>query len=643
MRIPRSLAFIVAGLAFLGSAPQAGAAATPTPSSPSSGGHAVQIRGVDVNGFPVLAVTVSVPDPTAGGDFRVTEDGRPLEVLSVRPLLETGKEIDVVLAIDTSNSVHGAPLAAAAVAAKAFVQTLPSNIPVGIITFSDQVRVLSPITSDHRALVAALGSLTVTQSGTELYDAVVAASGLFHESAQHSVILLTDGKDVGSKATLESATSAAVKAHVTVYSIGLQGQTRNFPALEALSSRTGGAFSSASTVDLSALYASLAGQLFRQYVLLFRSQSAAGSQVSIAVETPAGSDTSFVLLPKAGVSGTAGSGKPLLNGNLGLAVALASSFTAVFLLFLIFLGAGARARRDRDLARRMKAKPFTEEGPEGGILSRPDTPGPTAWIPRPVVQVAQAVSDIGGFTVSLNRKLERAGLPMSAGELVATSVLLGMAGAVIGGLAFRSVIFVLVFAVVAAVLPFVYVNFRMDRRINALQGQLPDILMILASSMRAGHSFLQALDTVSKEVGEPAGPEFTRVVAEIRLGRRFEEAMQAMSDRVRTDEFNWMVLAVNVQREVGGNLAEILDTVAETAREREVIRRQVKVLAGEGILSLRILVALPFLLTLYIVKVNPTYMRLLWTTKIGLGMIGLAVILMAIGVLWARKVVRIRV
>src|SRR5439155_9948094 len=197
----------------------------------------------------------------------------------------------------------------------------------------------------------------------------------------------------------------------------------------------------------------------------------------------------------------------------------------------------------------------------------PDTPGPTAWIPRPMVQVTQAVSDIGGFTVSLDRKLDRAGLPMSAGELVATGVLAAMAGALIGGLAFRNVIFVLVIALVAAVLPFVYVSFRMSRRINALQGQLPDILMILASSMRAGHSFLQALDTVSKEVGEPAGPEFTRVVAEIRLGRRFEEAMQSMSDRVRTDEFKWMVLAVNVQREVGGNLAEILDTVAETTRE----------------------------------------------------------------------------
>ena len=633
MRITPLLAFIVAALAFLGAASPAGATPTLTPPSPSSGGHAVQIRGVDVNGFPVLAVTVSVPDPTAAKVFRVTEDGRPRPVLSVRPLLETGKEIDVILAIDTSDSVRGAPLAAAVAAAKAFVQSLPSNVPVGIITFSDQVRVLSPITSDHPALIAALGSLTVTQLGTKLYDAVVAASGLFNGSAQHNVILLTDGKDGSSEATLQSATSAAVKAHVTVYSIGIQGRTQNFPALEALSRQTGGTLSPASNVDLSALYASLANRLSRQYVLLFRSHSAAGSQVSIAVQTPAGSDTSFVLLPKVGVSGTTGSGKPLLNGNLGLAVALASSFTAVFVLFFMFLGAGARARRDRDLTRWMKAKSVS---PEGEMPSRPDTPGPTAWIPRPMVQVTQAVSDIGGFTVSLDRKLDRAGLPMSAGELVATGVLAAMAGALIGGLAFRNVIFVLVIALVAAVLPFVYVSFRMSRRINALQGQLPDILMILASSMRAGHSFLQALDTVSKEVGEPAGPEFTRVVAEIRLGRRFEEAMQAMSERVRTDEFKWMVLAVNVQREVGGNLAEILDTVAETTREREVIRRQVKVLAGEGILSLRILIALPFLLTLYIVKVNPTYMRLLWTTRIGLGMIGVAVILMTIGVLWAR-------
>ena len=116
-----------------------------------------------------------------------------------------------------------------------------------------------------------------------------------------------------------------------------------------------------------------------------------------------------------------------------------------------------------------------------------------------------------------------------------------------------------------------------------------------------------------------------------------------MAERVGTEEFKWAVMAVNVQREVGGNLAEILDILAETVRERQAIRRQVKVLAGEGILSMRILIVLPFLLILYIIKINPSYMRLLWTTRVGWFMIAIASALMTIGILWGRKVVKIDV
>ena len=133
-----------------------------------------------------------------------------------------------------------------------------------------------------------------------------------------------------------------------------------------------------------------------------------------------------------------------------------------------------------------------------------------------------------------------------------------------------------------------------------------------------------------------------RVVV-FRLGRPVDDALNAMAERVGSDDFQWAVLAVNIQREVGGNLAEILDTVADTVRERATLRRQVRVLSAEGRLSLKILVALPFLIGLYIAKVNPSYMSLLFTTRAGWIMLGTGAALMVAGVLWARKIVQVDV
>jgi tight adherence protein B len=253
------------------------------------------------------------------------------------------------------------------------------------------------------------------------------------------------------------------------------------------------------------------------------------------------------------------------------------------------------------------------------------------------------VAQVGGFKVSLERKLERADLPLTAGEVVGGSIIAAIIGALLGVLVLRNAIFALVLAGIGAAVPFVWVQRSMNRRINRLQEQLPDVLMVLAGSMRAGHSFLQALDTVSKELRPPAGPEFARVVAEIRLGRSFEDAMSALGDRVGTEEFRWAMLAVNVQREVGGNLAEILDTLSETVRERDAVRRQVRVLSAEGRLSVKILVAMPFLMTLYMLWINPDYMRLLWTRKLGIAFMISGIILMIVGTIWARKTVKVDV
>jgi tight adherence protein B len=599
-------------------------------------GH-VQIRGIQTGSFPNVGVTLFVDGSVDPQQVEVTESGRPVQVLSVRPLFEAGHEVDVVLALDTSESVAGASLSQAVDAARQLLSTVPPGFRVGLITFSDRVRVLAPVTSDHAAVLEALNGIHQTQPGTALYDAVGTASGLFSGSAQHNVVLLTDGTDVGSRLDLPGAIAAAQRAKAAVFSVGLEGQGRNsYPALQQISAATKGSFNLAAGENLSALYAQLGQALSNQYLVQYRSSSAPGAQVTISVQTRLGSDSAIALIPRASNGFTAPTlPRVFLSGPWGLLLVLVLSFSAAFLLGSLLLGGRARASRDKELARRMAANPIDQSE----VPPRPDG-GIAAWIPEPIVQAGEAVAAASGFKTSLARTLERAGLPMTPGEVVAGSVLAGLAGLALGWFLSGNILIALAAGLVLGSLPYLLVSRTMNRRIGLLHTQLPDVLMILASSLRAGHSFQQALDTVSKEIGEPSGPEFSRVLTEVRLGRPFDQAMNALAERVGTEEFRWAVLGINVQREVGGNLAEILDILAETIREREAVRRQVKVLSAEGRMSVKVLLIIPFVITGYLAWISPDYMKLLWTTHLGLGFIAAGLVLMVVGALWARKVVK---
>jgi tight adherence protein B len=151
------------------------------------------------------------------------------------------------------------------------------------------------------------------------------------------------------------------------------------------------------------------------------------------------------------------------------------------------------------------------------------------------------------------------------------------------------------------------------------------------------------MDLVAKEIPDPGGTELGRVVSEISLGRPVEDALKSWAGRMNSENLNWAVMAVNIQREVGGNLAELLETVAETVRERETIRRQIRSLTADGRLSMIILIALPFVIGLYLSQVNPQYFGLLFERLLGQAMLGGAALLMAAGVFWMRKIVDIDV
>lgn len=322
-----------------------------------------------------------------------------------------------------------------------------------------------------------------------------------------------------------------------------------------------------------------------------------------------------------------------------LAAVVALVALAAFALGWLLLGTATRMKADRDMAARMAAigRPVPQS-----MASPVDRPG-TGWIPESVSSFGERFATAQGFGEKLDAQLEAAGVNLRSGEFVVATVGAGLLGAVLGAAVLQNVLLAGVIGAIGAAMPTLLLRVALSRRAEKMREQLPDVLTIMASSLRAGHSFLQALDTVAREIPAPANVEFQRLVAEIRLGRPPEDALEALADRVGSADFRWAVLAVNIQREVGGNLAEILDNVADTLRERANMRRQIRVLTAEGRLSAWVLASLPFAIALYMLAVNPAYISLLVTTQIGLFMTGVAGVLMVLGILWMRKIVNIDV
>lgn len=192
-------------------------------------------------------------------------------------------------------------------------------------------------------------------------------------------------------------------------------------------------------------------------------------------------------------------------------------------------------------------------------------------------------------------------------------------------------------------LPIGWLDYLTSRRRKLFAAQLPDTLTMLAGSMKAGYSLPQAVDMVAKETVQPMSTEFKKVLADSRLGLPVEQALEKMGLRVANMSFDWMVLAVKIQREVGGNLSEVLATLAKTIRARETVLGQIKVLTAEGRLSALILLCLPVFVTGVLYLLNPGYMGLMFTNLAGIAMMVIAVGLMAVGALWLRRVVKIEV
>jgi tight adherence protein B len=239
--------------------------------------------------------------------------------------------------------------------------------------------------------------------------------------------------------------------------------------------------------------------------------------------------------------------------------------------------------------------------------------------------------------------LERANLPLRAAEAIFFYIAaVAVLTLLVLGVTRNPVTTLIVFGLSLFAAPAV-LNFMASRRKRKFEQQLPDMLQLLSGTLRAGYSMMQGVEAVSQEITEPMGRELRRVVTEARLGRPLEESLDAVADRMGSNDFAWATMAIRIQREVGGNLSELLMTVGETMTQRERLRRDVKALTAEGRMSAYVLGILPIGLGLAMYTLNPDYMSLLWEDGIGQGLLAGGVMLMLGGFVWMSKIVKIEI
>jgi len=246
-----------------------------------------------------------------------------------------------------------------------------------------------------------------------------------------------------------------------------------------------------------------------------------------------------------------------------------------------------------------------------------------------------------GLTDRLEEALDRAGVRRRVQDVVLL-VVTGMAVAGALGVLLSGVLLGLLLAALPPVLAKVWLGYLAGRRERAFADQLDDSLQLMASSLRAGHSLLQALAAVGAESEQPTSEEFGRIINETRVGRELARSLDDAGMRMKSEDFVWVTQAIAINREVGGNLADVLDGVSNTIRERNQIRRQVKALAAEGKLSALVLMALPFGIAGFLMFSNPSYMAKFTASLIGYGLLAAALVLLVVGGLWLRKTVQVK-
>jgi tight adherence protein B len=586
-----------------------------------------KIASLDTGGYPTVRATVVTPKPLASAP-QVTENGRAVVGFHA---VNLGREKSVMLLFDRSQSMIGQAIVDASSAARQFVGSKPARDRIAVVAVGKKAVQLTDFSSNAAEADAALRTIEVDKvRGTALYDGILVSTQALSADINPTrvLILLTDGQEVSSDASLEQAIAAAREARVAVYAIGIESPSFRPAPLQRLAEKTGGRYVGANgTKDLKAIYARLAEELRRTWQLSYVTSARPGDRIEVEA---AGARVASVL-PGARVVATSESSKlPEQFFKVGPA-AMATIVGVLGLIAALFL---LRAPMGSRLRRQIK--------PHLGEQERKAARGPVQERFATASSVMKATERAFGHLRAwhaLHHLLERADVPLRTVELVyaaaGTGLLTGLVFAVVG----VPTLVVLLAMVVGGALPILIVWNKARRRLAAIDEQLPDLLVTLAASLKAGHSFRQGIQAVVDEGQPPASKEFKRVLTETRLGRPMDDALADMAARIGSKNVTFVVTAVTIQRQVGGSLAGIFDMVADAVRNRQQFARKIRSLTAMGRASAYVLVGVPLFMLGTITLLSPEYMAPLYHTPTGHKLIILGCVMISIGSLMLRKIV----
>ncbi len=641
----------VAGLATLGATARVASAdgnlgSTAGPSSGAATPQAIRVTAADARTDTVELSVIGAPATTPAADVKVSTEGTGLTVTGVTPASAAGRRLELVVVVDTdARGVANGVLESIKAQLATELAQLPATASVAVISAGDRALVEVPRTPDLATAAGAVTGLQAT-SGSALYQALERAGGQFTTDAGviRSLLVISTGVDRGSKATADAAAVPLLSAGVQVVSLRYNGGDS---AVAALAGRSNGLDREVSAPAGIGPAVTTAVQTAADRLLVsFTGKATSGTRSNVHVEVggastdlsyPAGTlaDTAVQLRVQ---PSTAPSGFAFFRSSVGLYLSLVLAFVGIAagVWALASIMAGGESSLEGVLSRYADNRGEVAEGDVEEMIVQ------SALLKR-AINFGEAFAEKQGFLVRVEDMLERADLPVRAGEAMFFLAAAVAFGGVFGLLITRSFLAGLVLALLSAGICFFVVKFKGRRRFKQFESLLPDTLQLLAGTLRAGYSLPQGMEVVSREIADPMGQELRRAMTEARLGRELEECLSGVAERMDSADFAWAVLAIGIQREVGGNLNELLTSVADTMIARDRLRREVGALTAEGRMSAGILSFLPPGLGLIMWIMNPGYISLLFTSLIGNVFLGLGTVSALVGLAWMKKVITIDV
>ncbi len=605
----------------------------------SPGTDTLKITPIQRVPFPDRGYVVDLPRNVVldSSAVTVTENGKPVENVSFTPLAGSGLGFGAVLALDASQSMHGGSFAGALAAARSFIDKRGEGEQIGLLAFNGGVRVLQQPTLSTAPLLHALAHPPNLRYGTRIYDALERSLALIARAklSTAAIVLLTDGADVGSKTTVKRAVARARARNVRIFTIGLRSKSYDPHLLRALATETGGAYAEAtSPAQLAPIYASLSGRLAREYVLQYRSLAAPKSHVDVQVSVSKfGSSTSSYTAPTP--AGLAPYHESVLTRFLlsVWSLFLLALFVAVVIVYIV---QGWLKRSASHVVERVSSYAIGGARPATTAESDADRKR-REWRAR---TGRAAASSAQGAYARLGQTLEIADIQMSAAAVIGLTILATLV--IVVAIAVVSP----VVAVLGLLTPLVSRGL-IRRKLNGVRAdfaeQLPSNLQVLASALRSGYSFSAALATVVEQAQDPSRRELRRVVADDQIGVPMDEALRRVAERMKSRDLEQVALVAELHRTTGGNVAEVLDVVVGTIRDRQDVRRLVRTLTAQGRMARWILTALPIVTGFAFYAYQPDIVGPFYGKAIGQVALVIAAIMVTFGSIAIQKLVDIEV